>query len=91
MSKRGGQSSPPKVITRSDQASLHRASWTGGKLIKGELMPSLSREPGPCVGTGYTVLGRDSCEYQDQEVRRLLPTLGSCLATAFQKGWDAVP
>lgn len=46
MSKRGGQSSPPKVITRSDQASLHRASWTGGKLIKGELMPSLSGEEG---------------------------------------------
>lgn len=87
-SKRGGQNSPPKVITWSDQASVHRASCTGGKLIKGEPMPSLSGEEGSALAVcGHRIhsLGLRLLQVPGSGSAPSPANPGSYLATAFQR------
>lgn len=45
-----GTAPPPKAVTQSDQASVHKATWTGEEFIEGEPMPSPSGERRECLG-----------------------------------------
>lgn len=90
---KGEGSAPPPEVTQGHQACACRATWMEKSLSEGHRFPAAVGRPGSIWAAGVqdALSWADLCEYQHQELQRLLLTPSPCGAAVSQGPTGVLP